>query len=97
MHKNAYCFLPWLSQLEGQKWQHIMVICIQQTKQNHVTNVCNSQAYFPLAKDLQKTASSQEFVRWVMRLYRGFVRKTQKFFRWSQEKHMPKHTRMQED
>jgi len=35
MREDAYYFLPRLSQLEGQKRQDIMIICIQQTKQKH--------------------------------------------------------------
>lgn len=85
--------VSWKVRNDSTSWSSV----IQQTKQNHVTNVCNSQANLPLAKDLQKTASSQEFVQCVMRLHRDFVRKTQKFFRGSQEKYMPKHTRMQEN
>lgn len=38
MHKDAYYFLPRLSQLEGQKRQDIMIICIQQTKQKNTVN-----------------------------------------------------------
>lgn len=72
--------VSWKVRNDSTSWSSVL------NKQNKTTLQIIPKPIFHLQKIFKKPSSSQEFVLWGMRLYRGFVRKNQKFFSWSQEK-----------